>query len=143
MGHSAASPATPATLAPTDSTHLVRALSDHLDLPLSPHTFTLPDGVRVGVDGADGDPPRILVQCSPLQGRLRSSHRNKLIADAFKLSWLRDAHFPGAHPLLALSPGFSALLSQGAWLPAALDHCRVSVALVPEAGAPRVFRAAK
>ena len=143
MGHSAATPAAPATPAPTDGTHLVRALSDHLGLPLAPHTFTLTDGVRVGVDGADGEPPRILVQCSPLQGRLRSSHRNKLIADAFTLSWLRDAHFPEAHTLLALSSGFSSLLSDGAWLPAALDHCRVSVALVPEAGVPQVLRTAK
>lgn len=88
----------------------------------------------MGVDGADGDPPGLLVQCTPLHGQLKSSHRNKVISDAFKLLWLRDTRFPEAQAVLALSPDFARLFGPGAWLPAALVRWRISVALVADDG---------
>ncbi|MGW9556298.1 hypothetical protein ACWGSK_17495 [Nocardiopsis sp. NPDC055551] len=110
--------------------NMIEALSAKCGTPLTPHRFTLPDGVRVGVDGADRDPPRVLVQATRAGGRVKSAHRNKVIADAFKLIWLRDAHFPDATLILALSPDLSHLLSQGSWLSAALEQRRIHTVLV-------------
>ena len=111
---------------------MIEALSAKCGTPLTPHRFTLPGGVRVGVDGADRDPPKVLVQATRAGGRVKSTHRNKVIADAFKLIWLSDAHFPDATLILALSPDLSHLLSRGSWLSAALDQRRIHTVLVDD-----------
>lgn len=118
----------------TDSQDLVGALSEHLGRQLTPREFCLPEGTRVAVDGADGDPPNVLVQCTQVRGQLKSSHRNKVISDAFKLLWLRDSVFPQSQPLLALSPEFSRLFSPDAWLTTALQHCRITAVFVSPEG---------
>lgn len=111
---------------------MIEALSTECGTRLAPHRFTLPGGVRVGIDGADRDPPRVLVQATRASGRVKSAHRNKVIADAFKLAWLRDSHFPDATLILALSPDLSPLLSQGSWLSAALEQRRIQAILVDD-----------
>ena len=113
-----------------DNTELTRALSAQLGLDLVPREFTLAYGVRVGVDCADGDPPSLLVQCSPFSGQVKSSQRNKVIADAFKLSWIRDTHFPRARVLLVLGEPLARLFGRGAWLPSAFATHRITVALL-------------
>lgn len=118
----------------TDGPDPVGALSEHLGLRLTPREFWLPEGTRVAVDGADDDPPHLLVQCTRVQGQLKSSHRNKVISDAFKLLWLRDSAFPQAQPLLALSPEFDRLFSPDAWLTTALRHQRIAAVLVSPEG---------
>jgi hypothetical protein len=127
----------------SDSPDLVGALSAHLGCRLTPHEFWLPEGTRVAVDGADGEPPSLLVQCTRVQGQLKSSHRNKVIADAFKLLWLRDSVFAQAQPVLALSPEFARLCGPGAWLTAALQHWRIAAVFVSPTGeisTPITFR---
>ena len=113
---------------------LVGALSAHLGHQLAPREFSLPDGARVAVDGADGDPPGVIVQCTRVRGQLKSSHRNKIIADAFKLMWLRDSAFPHARALLAVSPECARLFSSDAWLTIALRHSRIAVVVVSTEG---------
>ncbi|WP_017587694.1 hypothetical protein [Nocardiopsis ganjiahuensis] len=116
------------------SPDLVGALSAHLGRQLTPREFSLPGGGRVAVDGADGDPPEVIVQCTRVRGQLKSSHRNKIIADAFKLMWLRDSAFPRARALLAVSPECSRLFSPDAWLTIALRHSRITVVVPTEGG---------
>lgn len=116
------------------SPDLVDALAEHLGLRLAPREFSLPDGTRVAVDGADGDPPNVLVQSTRIRGQLKSSHRNKIISNAFKLLWLRDSTFPSAHPLLAVSPEAARLFSADAWLTIALRHTRIAVVVVSPEG---------
>ncbi|MEE2039585.1 hypothetical protein Q8791_20390 [Nocardiopsis sp. CT-R113] len=134
MAYSARSPSsvTAARPARQGDTTLVEALSAHLGIELAPREFTLADGTRIGVDCADEGRPTLLVQFSPHQGPVKSTQRNKVIADAFKLVWLRDHHFPDAHVLLVLGEPLARLFGRGAWLPAAFASYRITVALVDD-----------
>lgn len=118
----------------TDHTdELTWVLSDFFRVPMAPREFTLSGGTRIAVDFADGgDPPRVLVQRSPLRGQLKSAQRNKAIADAFKLSWLRDQHFPSAHAFVLLGAPFTRIFSHGTWLTEAFATYRISVLVANE-----------
>ncbi|WP_051415393.1 hypothetical protein [Nocardiopsis sp. CNT312] len=126
--------------APTTSTaglttpEPAETLSEFLGVPLAPRDFTLDDGMRVGVDYADTDrrTPTVLAQCYLHWGQVKSAHRNKVIADAFKLAWLRDTRFPEARALLVLSTPFTRLLGSGAWLPSALASHHIHVLLMDQ-----------
>ena len=116
-----------------DTDELTGALSDFFRAPVAPREFTLPGRTRIAVDFADGgDPPRVLIQRSPLRGQLKSTQRNKAIADAFKLSWLRDQHFPSAHTFVLLGAPFARMFGQGTWLTEAFAAHRISVLLANE-----------
>ncbi|MES0832575.1 hypothetical protein [Nocardiopsis tropica] len=134
MAYSARSPSSVVSTRPArqGDPGLAEALSAHLGIELTPREFTLPDGTRIGVDCADGGRPSLLVQFTPLQGPVKSTQRNKVIADAFKLVWLRDHHFPDAHVLLVIGEPLARLFGRGAWLPAAFASYRITVALVDE-----------
>ncbi len=131
MARSVVSPL-PDTLARDDDTELSRALSALLGARVAPRAFTLPDGTRVGVDFADEGRPTILGQCAPMRGPVKSVQRNKLIADAFKLVWLRDTHFPDARVVLAMGEQLSRHLARGSWLRAAFATHGIAVALVDD-----------
>ncbi|MFE1840601.1 hypothetical protein [Streptomyces sviceus] len=66
------------------------ALGDRLGTTLRPKPLMLPDGNRVEVEGIDAD-GRVLVQLVGNQGTYKPAYRNKVMADMFKLLWLRDA----------------------------------------------------
>lgn len=66
------------------------ALGDRLGTRLRPKPLKLPDGNRVEVEGIDAD-GRVLVQLVSNQGTYKPAYRNKVMADMFKLLWLRDA----------------------------------------------------
>ncbi|WP_017571150.1 hypothetical protein [Nocardiopsis halotolerans] len=134
MGHSARSPSSGDIIRPTrqGNPELARALSAHLGIELAPREFTLTDGTRVGVDCADGSHPTILAQFSPLHGPMKSAQRNKVIADAFKLVWLRDRHFPDARAIVVLGEPLARLFGRGAWLPVAFASHRITIALVDD-----------
>ncbi len=66
------------------------ALGDRLGTTLRPKPLMLPDGNRVEVEGIDAD-GRVLVQLVSNQGTYKPAYRNKVMADMFKLLWLRDA----------------------------------------------------
>ena len=113
-----------------DADELTGALSDFFRVPVTPREFILPGRTRIAVDFADGgDPPSVLIQRSPLRGQLKSAQRNKAIADAFKLSWLRDQHFPSAYTFVLLGSPFARMFAQGTWLTEAFAAYRISVLL--------------
>ncbi|WP_328744134.1 hypothetical protein OHT57_02290 [Streptomyces sp. NBC_00285] len=69
---------------------MLLALGDRLGVSLRPKPLMLPDGNRVEVEGMDIE-GRMLVQLVGNQGAYKPAYRNKVMADMFKLLWLRDA----------------------------------------------------
>ncbi len=67
---------------------MLTALSARLGTRLRPRPLMLPDGSRVEVEGIDGA-GRVLVQLVTNQGAYKPAYRNKVMADMFKLLWLR------------------------------------------------------
>ncbi len=122
---------------------VLAAVGAHLGAVLVPRTFVVRGDVRVSVDGtdaADGSAvPRFLVVVNGGTGQLKSLQRNKLIADAFKLDWLRGVVAPGARAVLAVTEPYARLVAPAAWLPAALRERSIEVAVVECAGRVRVL----
>ena len=136
----------PTTALPPNDAALLAALADHLGVPLAPRDFTLASGVRVGVDGAGvaradshGVAGAVLVQVTFAAGPVKSAQRNKVLADAFKLAWLRS-QVPTARTVIVVNDPFERLFVSGAWLPAALAQQGVEVALVRGGATPEVAR---
>ncbi|MEN0083375.1 MAG: hypothetical protein AAGC66_01290 [Leifsonia sp.] len=69
---------------------MLSALSERLGTPLRPRQLLLAEGVRVEVEGMDAA-GTIVVQLVANQGSYKPSYRNKVMADMFKLLWLRAA----------------------------------------------------
>ncbi|MEV8541454.1 hypothetical protein [Streptomyces sp. NPDC051572] len=69
---------------------MLLALGDRLGTPLRPKPLMLPDGSRVEVEGIDAG-CRVLVQLVGNQGAYKPAYRNKVMADMFKLLWLRES----------------------------------------------------
>jgi hypothetical protein len=69
---------------------MLTALGDRLGTGLRPKPLKLPDGSRVEVEGIDSA-GRVLVQLVSNQGAYKPAYRNKVMADMFKLLWLRDS----------------------------------------------------
>jgi hypothetical protein len=69
---------------------MLLALGDRLGTTLRPKPLMLPDGSRVEVEGIDAA-GRVLVQLVSNQGAYKPAYRNKVMADMFKLLWLRDS----------------------------------------------------
>ncbi|WP_405974508.1 hypothetical protein OG496_41330 [Streptomyces sp. NBC_00988] len=69
---------------------MLLALGDRLGTPLRPKPLMLPDGSRVEVEGIDVG-CRVLVQLVGNQGAYKPAYRNKVMADMFKLLWLRES----------------------------------------------------
>ena len=69
---------------------MLLALGDRLGTELRPKPLMLPDGSRVEVEGIDA-PGRVLVQLVANQGAYKPAYRNKVMADMFKLLWLRNS----------------------------------------------------
>ncbi|GAA4184448.1 hypothetical protein GCM10022288_05170 [Gryllotalpicola kribbensis] len=65
------------------------ALSDELGTALRPKALLLENRSRVEVEGIDAE-GRIVVQLVANQGAYKPSYRNKVMADLFKLLWLRE-----------------------------------------------------
>ncbi|MEU9169149.1 hypothetical protein AB0D34_15315 [Streptomyces sp. NPDC048420] len=69
---------------------MLLALGDRLGTSLRPKPLMLPDNSRVEVEGIDAA-GRVLVQLVSNQGAYKPAYRNKVMADMFKLLWLRDS----------------------------------------------------
>ncbi|WLW55301.1 hypothetical protein [Streptomyces sp. YU58] len=69
---------------------MLLALGDRLGTSLRPKPLMLPDHSRVEVEGIDAE-GRVLVQLVSNQGAYKPAYRNKVMADMFKLLWLRDS----------------------------------------------------
>lgn len=66
------------------------AISDECGVDLRPRPLLLARGSRVEVEGIDAD-ERIVVQIIANQGAYKPSYRNKVMADLFKLLWIRKS----------------------------------------------------
>ncbi|MFC1438699.1 hypothetical protein ABUW04_10565 [Streptacidiphilus sp. N1-10] len=67
---------------------MLLAISAELGTPLRPRPLVLENRNRVEVEGIDAD-GRIVVQLVANQGAYKPAYRNKVMADLFKLLWLR------------------------------------------------------
>ncbi|RFA10629.1 hypothetical protein B7R54_16530 [Subtercola boreus] len=125
----ASDPAASYPAAADPSAALLAALARHLGTPLEPRLVTLPDGVRVEIDGIDSS-GRLLVQCISAGGAVKSGQRNKAMSDALKLVWLRSTLFVGARIALCVSEPVSRFFADPAWLAQAVADLRVEVYVV-------------
>jgi hypothetical protein len=107
-------------------------LGRQVGLELEPATITIPSGVRVEVDGADVG-RTVLVECWAHQGAPKSAQRYKVLADAFKLTWISRTIYPRPQLILCLSDSAAAApftLGSNSWAAQALRDLRVDVSLV-------------
>lgn len=93
---------------------------------LRPRLLDLPDGPRTELEGADPG-NTVLVQVVGNSGVFRSQHRNKVMADMFKLTWLRAAVFPDARIVLCVSTTVAQTFTSTAWVTAAARDLGVEV----------------
>jgi hypothetical protein len=69
---------------------MLLAISDELGVSLRPRPLLLENRNRVEVEGIDSG-GRVVVQLVANQGTYKPSYRNKVMADLFKLLWLRSS----------------------------------------------------
>ncbi|TDT96054.1 hypothetical protein EDD99_7901 [Streptomyces sp. 846.5] len=69
---------------------MLLAIGSELGTPLRPRPLVLENRNRVEVEGIDGD-GRIVVQLVANQGAYKPAYRNKVMADLFKVLWLRTS----------------------------------------------------
>ena len=99
---------------------------------LEPARLTVPSGARVEVDGADAD-RRILVECWAHQGPPKAAQRHKVLADAFKLTWIATTIYPRPRLILCLSDEQAAapfLPTSRSWAAQALQDLGIVVTVV-------------
>lgn len=82
-------------------------LSQQLGRELNPMRLTMPSGERVEVDGADAG-RSVLVECWAHQGPPKSAQRHKVLADAFKLTWISTTMASPPQLILCLSDPLAA-----------------------------------
>jgi hypothetical protein len=99
---------------------------------LEPATLTVPSGARVEVDGADAG-RHILVECWAHQGPPKAAQRHKVLADAFKLTWIATTIYPRPRLILCLSDPQAAapfLPTSRSWAAQALQDLGIVVTVV-------------
>jgi hypothetical protein len=107
-------------------------LSQQVGRELNPATLTVPSGERVEVDGADAA-RSVLVECWAHQGPPKSAQRHKVLADAFKLTWISTTLYPKPRLILCLSdPLAAAPFQPGArsWAARAFQDLGVTISVV-------------
>lgn len=107
-------------------------LGRQVGLELEPATITIPSGVRVEVDGADAG-RTVLVECWAHQGPPKSAQRHKVLADAFKLTWISRTMYPRPQLILCLSdPAAAAPFTPGSrsWAAQALQDIGIGISVV-------------
>ncbi|WP_041833739.1 hypothetical protein [Actinoplanes sp. N902-109] len=100
---------------------MLLALSETVGADLRPRSIDLGDGTWLEIEGADAE-NSLLVQVIGNQGTFRSQHRNKVMADMFKLTWLRTSRFPDSRIVLCVSETAAQVFTPSGWsTKAALD----------------------
>jgi hypothetical protein len=69
---------------------MVSAMGAHLGVELRPRLLSLTKNSRVEVEGID-QASQVVVQLAANQGAYKPAFRNKVMADMFKLIWLRSS----------------------------------------------------
>lgn len=93
---------------------MLQALGGKLGVDLAPRVLTLADGQRVEVEGIDAA-AGIVVQLVPTAAQPKSHHRNKAMADMFKLVWLNEALPTRPRAVLCISEPLARFFSTGSW----------------------------
>jgi hypothetical protein len=107
-------------------------LGQQLGRELNPAKLAVPSGERVEVDGADAD-RSILVECWAHQGPPKSAQRHKVLADAFKLTWISTTMHPRPRLILCLSDPLAAapfMPSARSWAARAFQDLDVTISVV-------------
>lgn len=107
-------------------------LSQQLGRKLEPAKLAVPSGERVEVDGADTD-RSILVECWAHQGPPKTAQRHKVLADAFKLTWISTTMYPRPRLILCLSDPLAAapfLPGARSWAARAFQDLDVTISVV-------------
>jgi hypothetical protein len=111
---------------------MLQLLGQRLGVALSPTKLSVPSGARVEIDGADPD-QSILVECWAHQGPPKPAQRNKVLADALKLTWVASTINPKPRLILCLSdPAAARRFLPGAksWSARALEDLKITVEIV-------------
>jgi hypothetical protein len=107
-------------------------LGQQLGRELNPAKLAVPSGERVEVDGADVD-RSVLVECWAHQGPPKSAQRHKVLADAFKLTWISTTMSPKPRLILCLSDPLAAapfLPGARSWAARAFQDLGVTISVV-------------
>lgn len=107
-------------------------LGQRMGLSLEPATITVPSGARIEVDGADSG-RTVLVECWAHQGPPKSAQRHKVLADAFKLTWISRTMSPPPRLVLCLTdPLAAAPFTPGgrSWAAQALHDLSITIELI-------------
>lgn len=81
---------------------MIAYVADELGVELAPQRITTPTGARVEIDGVD-DARTVLVEAWAHQGPPKPAQKNKVLADAFKLSWIASTTTPRPRLVLCFS----------------------------------------
>ncbi|HWS37133.1 MAG TPA: hypothetical protein VN408_30860 [Actinoplanes sp.] len=114
---------------------MLLALGDEFGVVLRPRSIDLGDGTRLEIEGAD-EACDLLVQMVGNQGTFRSLHRNKVMADMFKLTWLRKAMFPDSRAVLCVSETVAQVFTPSGWTTRAAGDLGIEVWIFDAAGKP-------
>ncbi|MFD2466283.1 hypothetical protein [Amycolatopsis silviterrae] len=103
-------------------------MSNELGIALRPQPIETSTGVRVEVDGVD-DACTVLVEAWAHQGPPKAAQRHKVLADAFKLSWIASTLPARPRLILCFSDEVAAKPFQTgrSWAAAALRDQRIEV----------------
>jgi hypothetical protein len=107
-------------------------LGQQLGRKLDPARLAVPSGERVEVDGADAD-RSVLVECWAHQGPPKSAQRHKVLADAFKLTWIATTMYPRPRLILCLSDPLAAapfLPGARSWAARAFQDLGVTISVI-------------
>jgi len=107
-------------------------LGQQLGRELNPAKLAVPSGERAEVDGADAD-RSVLVECWAHQGPPKSAQRHKVLADAFKLSWVSTTMYPKPRLILCLSDPLAAapfLPGARSWAARAFQDLGITISVV-------------
>lgn len=118
------------------------ALSGHLGVELRPRALELRPGTMFEVEGVDPD-SRYLFQVVVNRGGYTSQQRNKVLADMFKLLWLRATRFPDSQVGLALNDNTAEAFKPRSWTFLAAQELGFALYVVGDGGAVTQLAAAQ
>jgi hypothetical protein len=109
---------------------MVALLADRLAVPLAPRRIDLGEGRRVEIDAASDD-LAVLCEAWAHQGAPKGAQRNKVLTDAFKLTFIAKAIGGSPRLILLLSDEAAAAPFRGrSWYAAALSELGIEVLVV-------------
>lgn len=93
---------------------MIEALQRRFAVSLSPAVITVDGDARFEVEAADAE-RTMFAQLVANTGEFKSPVRNRVAANLFKLSWIRQALFPSARHVLCVTPSAAPALAASGW----------------------------